>query len=65
MYIYKVIFNSNMLSRIDSEAPGKPLRSFYELISFLNNIKSSIIFTRLLYRWNRINLFYNNNHINI
>ena len=38
MYIFKAIFNSNMLSRIDSEAPGKPLRSFHELISFLNNI---------------------------
>ena len=38
MYIYKVIFNSNMLSRIDSEASGKPFRSFHELFSFLNNI---------------------------
>ena len=38
MYIYKVIFNSNMSNRIDSEAPGKPLHSFHELFSFLNNI---------------------------
>ena len=38
MYINKVIFNSNMLNRIDSEASGKPLRSFHELFSFLNNI---------------------------
>ena len=27
-----------MSSRIDSEAAGKPLHSFYELLSFLNNI---------------------------
>ena len=38
MYIYKVIFNLNMLSRIDSDTFEKSLRSFYELISFLNNI---------------------------
>ena len=38
MYIYKGIINSNMLNRIDNEASGKPLRSFYELFSFLNII---------------------------
>ena len=38
MYIYKVIFNSNMLSLINSEIFEKPFRLFHELISFLNNI---------------------------
>ena len=38
MYIYKVIFNLNMLNRIDSETFEKPFRLFHELFSFLNNI---------------------------